>query len=249
MQEIADDVFCVEGTAVNWALLRDGAALTLIDAGWSKDTARVEASIRELGCHPRDVQAILLTHAHIDHMGAINHFHQRYGTPVFMSAADAEHARSGDLEQASPVDIVRRCLRPRGLRWTARILGAGALTPITIGHAQPYPQPGPLDLPGAPVPVACSGHTSGHSAFHLPSSGVLITGDALVTGHGLSPIAGPQLLPPFFAHRPDEAEAALSALADIDAEWILPGHGAPWHGIPTAAVELARRNASVTDRI
>jgi glyoxylase-like metal-dependent hydrolase (beta-lactamase superfamily II) len=70
MQEVAENVFCVEGTAVNWVLLRDGAALTLIDAGWSGDTPRVEASIRALGCHPSDVQAILLTHAHLDHMGA-----------------------------------------------------------------------------------------------------------------------------------------------------------------------------------
>jgi glyoxylase-like metal-dependent hydrolase (beta-lactamase superfamily II) len=246
MHEVAADVFCVEGTAVNWVLVRDGAGLTLIDAGWSGDTSRVEASIRALGCHPRDVQAILLTHAHLDHMGAINHFHKQYGTPMFAGHADAAHARDGDLEQARPVDVIKRCLRPRGIRWTARIVSAGALKPITISHAQPYPHSGALDLPGAPVPVACAGHTSGHSAFHLPDKGVLVTGDALVTGHGLSPITGPQLLPPFFAHEPAEAQAALSTLADVDADWIVPGHGLPWQGTPAAAVELARRNAHIT---
>ncbi len=95
MQEVADNVFCVEGTAVNWVLLRDGAELTLIDAGWSGDTGQVEDSIRALGRHPMDVQAILLTHAHLDHMGAINHFHRRYDTPVFMSSAEVTHARDG----------------------------------------------------------------------------------------------------------------------------------------------------------
>lgn len=246
MHEVAEDVFCVEGTAVNWVLLRDGTELTLIDAGWSGDRSRVAASIRALGCHPRDVQAILLTHAHLDHMGAINYFHEKYGTEVFMSTADATHARSGDLEQARPTDIIKRCIRPRGIRWTARIIRAGALKPITIPHASSYPHTGPLDLPGTPVPIACSGHTSGHSAFHLPDKRVLITGDALVTGHSLSPITGPQLLPPFFAHHPDEAHTALNILSDIDADWIIPGHGSPWHGTPTAAVELARRNAAVT---
>ena len=249
MQEVAENVFCVEGTAVNWVLLRDGAALTLIDAGWSGDTPRVEASIRALGCHPSDVQAILLTHAHLDHMGAINHFHEKYGTPVFMSTADAAHARSGDLEQARPGDIIKRCVRPRCMRWTARIIGAGALKPVTIPHATSYPRAGALDLPGAPVPIGCSGHTSGHSAFHIPDKRVLITGDALVTGHSLSPITGPQLLPPFFTHHPDEAHTALRILADIDADWIVPGHGFPWRGTPTAAVELARRNAAVTNTL
>lgn len=242
-------MFCVEGTAVNWVLLRDGAELTLIDAGWSGDTGQVEDSIRALGRHPMDVQAILLTHAHLDHMGAINHFHRRYDTPVFMSSAEVSHARDGDLEQAQPGDIVKRCYRPSALRWTARIIAAGALKPVKLAHAQPYPRVGVLDLPGAPVPVACAGHTSGHSAFHLPDKGVLITGDALVTGHPLSPISGPQLLPPFFAHAPADAEAALHTLASIDAEVLLPGHGAPWRGTPADAAEQARRNARTTNTL
>lgn len=249
MQEVADDVFCVEGTAVNCVLLRDGTELTLIDGGWSGDTGRVEDSIRALGRHPTDVQAILLTHAHLDHMGAINHFHDRYDTPVFMSSVEVTHARDGHLEQAKPADIIKRCYRPRALRWTARIMAAGALKPVTLAHAQPYPRAGALDLPGAPVPVACAGHTSGHSAFHLPEKGVLITGDALVTGHPLSPVTGPQLLPPFFAHAPADAEAALQTLAGIDADILIPGHGMPWRGTPAVAAEQARRQASVTNAL
>ncbi|GAA1230117.1 MBL fold metallo-hydrolase [Prauserella halophila] len=249
MQEVAADVFCAEGTAVNWVLLRDGTELTLIDAGWSGDTSAVEDSVRALGRHPRDVQAVLLTHAHPDHMGAINHFHERYATPVFMSSAEVTHARGGHLEQARPADIVKRCYRPSALRWTARIMAAGALKPVRIPHAQPYPRAGALDLPGTPVPVACAGHTSGHSAFHLPDKGVVITGDALITGHPLSPVSGPQLLPPFFAHAPADAEAALQTLAGVDAEVLIPGHGVPWRGTPAVAAEQARRRASITNTL
>lgn len=249
MHEVAADVFCAEGTHVNWVLVREGAALTLIDAGWPGDTARVEASIRALGRHPRDVEAIVLTHAHLDHMGAINHFHQRYGTPVFMNDADAAHARGGDLEQARPGDIIKRCYRPSVARWTARIVAAGGLKHLTIPHAQAYPRPGALDLPGAPVPVACAGHTSGHSAFHLPGKGVLITGDALVTAHPLSPVEGPQLLPAFFAHAPGEAEAALQTLAGVDAEVVVPGHGPAWRGTPAAAADHAQAHASITNAL
>lgn len=97
------------------------------------------------------------------------------------------------------------------------------------------------------MPIACAGHTSGHSAFHLPDKGVLITGDALVTGHPLSPVSGPQLLPPCFAHAPADAEAALQTLADIDACVLVPGHGEPWCGTAAAAAEQARRQSSITN--
>ncbi len=33
-----------------------------------------------------------------------------------------------------------------------------------------------LDIPGRPVPVPTPGHTSGHSAFHLPERGALLVG-------------------------------------------------------------------------
>lgn len=114
MQEVAADVFCVEGTAVNWVLLRDRTELTLIDAGWVGDTSAVEDSIRVLGRHPLDVQAVLLTHAHLDHMGAINHFHDRYDTPVFMSSAE---------DSACPAIPARGCTRPAWQSGAHRLRG------------------------------------------------------------------------------------------------------------------------------
>ena len=80
-----------------------------------------------------------------------------------------------------------------------------------------------LDLPGHPVPVATHGHTSGHTAYWLPQVGAVATGDGLVTGHPLVRRPGPQVLPAFFNH--GDALAALAPLADLDAEFVLPGHG------------------------
>ena len=211
--------------------------------------ARVEDSIRALGRHPTDVQAILLTHAHLDHMGAINHFHDRYDTPVFMSSVEVTHARDGHLEQAKPADIIKRCYRPRALRWTARIIAAGALKPVTLAHAQPYPRAGALDLPGPRCRSPARDTPPVTAPSTCPTRVLLITGDALVTGHPLSPVTGPQLLPPFFAHAPADAEAALQTLAGIDAEVLIPGHGLPWRGTPAAAAEQARRQASVTNAL
>ena len=240
MREVAKDVFCVGGTDVNWVLVREGTDLTLIDGGWRGDLAALPASIHILGRRPEDVRAILLTHAHVDHMGALNHLHERYGTPVYTGPREVPHAHRDHLEQATPLDVIRRAWRPKVLAWGLRITRAGALRHLSVPHALPFPGDGPLDLPGRPVPVPCPGHTSGHSAFHLPATGVVATGDALVTGHPTSRITGPQLLPAFFTHAPDQALAAMDTLGGLDAGILVPGHGEPWYGSMSAAAAQAR---------
>jgi glyoxylase-like metal-dependent hydrolase (beta-lactamase superfamily II) len=97
-----------------------------------------------------------------------------------------------------------------------------------------------LDIPGHPVvAVHTPGHTSGHCALHLPDRGVLLAGDALMTEHALVSTPGPQLLPDFFHHDPEEARASLRRLAGLEAETVVPGHGPVFRGSPAAAVEAA----------
>ncbi|GAA5152122.1 MBL fold metallo-hydrolase [Amycolatopsis dongchuanensis] len=241
--EVAANVFMARGTDVNWVLVRDGEDVTLIDGGWPGDVAAVEASVRAIGRRPEDVRAVLLTHAHLDHMGALNHFHERYGAPVYTHATEVGHARRERLEQATPVDVLKQFVRPGGAGWILRILRAGALTHPSIPHARPFPTEGALDLPGNPVPVPCAGHTSGHVAYLLPDQGVVASGDALVTGHPLSRTTGPQLIPAFFTHFLEESRESLDAFAKLDAGVLAPGHGDPWRGSMADAVEAARASA------
>jgi len=225
---------------VNVVLLRDGDALTLIDGGYPGDVGAVENAIRSLGRRPADVQAMLLTHAHIDHMGAIVSFHERYGTPVFTDQTEVAHARRDYLEQATGKDFVPMLHKHGVLPWLLRIARAGATRSLSVRDAQSFASSGPLDLPGAPVPVATHGHTSGHTAFHLPQHGVVVTGDALITAHPLSKVRGPQLLPPVFDHGKQDTVAALDHLAALDAETVVPGHGPAVFMPIAAAVEQAR---------
>ena len=43
---------------------------------------RIEAAIRELGRSPADISAVVLTHAHPDHLGAAEAVRQRLGAPA-----------------------------------------------------------------------------------------------------------------------------------------------------------------------
>ena len=239
--EVAANVFRCRGTDVNWYLVGDGDRLTLIDCGYPGDADAVEGSIRALGRRPEDVRGVLITHAHIDHIGATRMLHDRYGIPTWTGAREARHARREYLEQAGPLDVVRNLWRPGALAWALRITRKGAGRPYDVPHVEPFPTDGALDLPGRPVPVGTAGHTSGHIAYLLPEAGAVVTGDALVTGHPLLRGTGQQVLPGMFNH--GDVLAGLGPLEALDADLVLPGHGDPLRRPIGAAVREARERA------
>lgn len=243
MQQVGDDAFHGTGTDVGWLAVRDGRDLTLVDTGWPGDVGALEAGLAAIGHHPRDVRAVLLTHAHVDHTGAVNHLHEAYGVPVLMHPEEVPLARGARREQAGPLDVLVRAWRPSVAAWSMRIVRAGAFEHPRLEHAEAWPGTQELDLPGHPVPVPCAGHTSGHTAYLFAHAGVLATGDALVTAHPVSRTDGPQVLPDFFSHAPVAARRSLSALADLDADTIVPGHGPAWRGRLADAVAQAQEGS------
>lgn len=240
VREVADGVFHARGTEVNWYLVREADGLTLVDSGYPGDLERVEESVRVLGLQPAAVRAVLLTHAHVDHMGAAQHFADRYGAAVLTDEVEARHAHREFLEQASPLDVTKNIWRPGVLPWLTRVLRVGAARDVQIPSAAGCAAGAALDVPGRPVPVPTRGHTSGHTCFFFPSLGAVCTGDELVTGHAVARRRGPQLPPSFFQDR-DTRDAVLP-LAALDADLILPGHGDPLRMPLAAAVREARGN-------
>lgn len=238
--EVGSDVYLVPGSSTNWVIVKDGDDATLIDTGYPRDRERLLASLAAVGVAPGAVTAVLITHAHNDHMGTAEHLRRTHGTPVLMHRAELPHARREFLHQVSVGQVLANGWRPGVLPWAVHALRAGGTAHIPVADPRPFPGEGPLDVPGAPLPVLTPGHTDGHCAFHLPESGILITGDALVSGHPTSRRRGPQLLPRMF-HR-DRARAldSLTALEKLDAGILLPGHGPVVRTAIGDAVEHAR---------
>ena len=239
--EVAPDVLWCRGRLVSWYLLRDGDDLTLVDAGYPGDVGDVMASLSLVGAAGADVGAVLITHAHADHLGAVAALQAAHGTPAHVGPGDVGPARSGELEQVSPASLVRAAWRPGVLSWSVRAVRRGGLRQGPLPGTRPYPGPpgAALDLPGGPVPVPTPGHTPGHTALFLPQHGVVLSGDALVTGHPTSRRRGPQLLPEMFNGDTAGARSALGVLAGLDADLLLPGHGDPVSGPVARAVDQA----------
>ncbi|WP_055495421.1 MBL fold metallo-hydrolase [Streptomyces sp. TP-A0356] len=246
--EVDSGVYLVAGSSTNWVIVRDGDTATLVDTGYPRDRERLLASLAAVGVAPDGVAAVLITHAHNDHMGAAEHLRLTHGTPVLMHPAELAHARREFLHQVSVGRVLANGWRPGVLPWAVHALRAGGTAHIPVVEPQPFPEEGGLDVPGRPVPVLTPGHTDGHCAYHLPGTGILITGDALVSGHPTSRRRGPQLLPPMFHRDRGRALDSLSALEGLDAGILLPGHGPVIHTAVGTAVAHARELATLESR-
>jgi glyoxylase-like metal-dependent hydrolase (beta-lactamase superfamily II) len=239
---ITDSVHFAYTDLVNWTLVTDGDSVMLIDAGFPGNRDDVLASLRQLGFGVDDLRAILLTHAHIDHFGSAIWFAKTHGTPVYCHAAEVGHSKREYLQQAGAADILPHIWQPRFLKWTVAITRKGGMVRDGIPTTRALTEDVAPGLPGAPMAIPTPGHTGGHCSFVV--DGVLVSGDALVTGHPLLANDGPQLLPELFNHDQDGCVRSLSALGMLDTDVLLPGHGPVWRGSIRDAVEKAGAQAT-----
>jgi glyoxylase-like metal-dependent hydrolase (beta-lactamase superfamily II) len=121
--------------------------------------------------------------------------------------------------------------------WATHVVRNGGLIREGIPTAQPLSAEVAAELPGHPMAIPTPGHTGGHCSYLL--DGILASGDALVTGHPLLARRGPQLLPAVFSHDQDGCIRSLAALALLDTEVLVPGHGDLWRGPIRAATDEA----------
>jgi glyoxylase-like metal-dependent hydrolase (beta-lactamase superfamily II) len=225
---ITDSVHFAYTDLVNWTLVTDGDGVMLIDSGFPGHRDDVLGSLRQLGFGVGDLRAILLTHAHVDHLGTAIWFAKTHGTPVYCHSAEVGHSKREYLEQAGPGDIIPHLWQPRFLKWTLAISRKGAMVRNGIPTTQVLTEDVAASLPGMPKAIPTPGHTGGHCSFVV--DGVLVVGDALVTGHPLLVSDGPQLLPQMFNHDQDGCVRSLAALGLLDTDVLLPGHGQVWRG-------------------
>jgi glyoxylase-like metal-dependent hydrolase (beta-lactamase superfamily II) len=236
-RNVAPGIHRVDDAYVNWYALEDGDELTIVDAGLPRSYTALERLLRLLGRPLSAVSALVLTHAHFDHVGFAARMRRR-GVPVLVHPDDAGllgHPLRYDHEQPR-----RRYHSPGTLRAMASMALAGA--PVVRGThpTRTFTDGETLNVPGRPTVVFTPGHTYGHCALHLREAGAVIAGDGIVTFDVYTQTPGPRIVAAGATASVATAMASLDRYGGLEADLLLPGHGDPWRGSPAEAAEQAR---------
>jgi hydroxyacylglutathione hydrolase len=188
--------FTVGAFKENTYLVREAGSdrALLIDPG--DEAERLIAGVDELGAR---IEAILITHTHIDHIGAVAPLAQHTGARVYCPALE-RHV-------LADVDAVYLAfgLGSRPSYEADEILSGGER----------------LDLAGLAIDVHFTpGHSQGHLTFAIPDAQTLFAGDVLFRGSvGRVDIPGGDW---------DTLIASIGSLLDAypDEFRVMPGHGA-----------------------
>ncbi len=222
---------------INSYLLEESGEITIVDAGvpgyWDDLPDELAAMKRSLA----DVRALVLTHAHVDHIGFAERLRSERGVRVSVHELDAMIARG----EAKPQNQKMLGIGLAGLRFLRLALAKGMLRSTPILEVATFGDGATLDVPGAPRVIHVPGHSEGSAALHLPTRRMLFVGDAFATLNVLSGKVGPQLAP--FGSDLPRARESLKRLEAIEADIVLPGHGQPWTGGVGEAIRLIRKGA------
>ena len=216
-------------------LVEEAGAVTIIDAGVPAYYADLTAELATMGRTIEDVRALVLTHGHDDHYGFAERLRVEHAVPVSIHELDAALAR-GEARNPS-AGMGERNLGSL-LRYMLWLIRHGAMRTKALTAVGTFDPGTTLDVPGTLRVIDMPGHTPGSVAFHAPAHDALFVGDALVTDAVINQRHGPQISP--FAADPDAALASLANIEQLEAHWLLPGHGSPWTDGVGAAVVAAR---------
>src|SRR5215203_1812983 len=94
-EELAEGVYGFEsGGYVNWYLVEDEGRLTAIDAGLSSSWIQFQDWIKSRGKRVSDLEAVVLTHAHVDHFGFAARARKEAGARIYAHHDEASLVRS-----------------------------------------------------------------------------------------------------------------------------------------------------------
>jgi len=227
--EVAPDLAYQREAIVNIAFYGFSGAgdrqWVLIDAGLPGTAGRIaKAAAERFGLDSRPA-AIVMTHGHFDHNGALEELSERWDAPVY--AHELERPYLDGTAAYPPPDptvggglmALLSPLYPRG--------------PVNVGaRLQTLPADG---MPGWRW-IHTPGHAPGHVSFWREADRALVVGDAFITTAQESAYAAatqrPELHGPPMYFTPDwqSAKASVERLAALEPEVVVTGHGRAMRG-------------------
>lgn len=244
------------------AYLIEDDPLTLIDTGPNSATSldELEGHLAAHGHRIEDLQRIVATHQHPDHIGLLGILARRSGAEVVTldllapwlagyseaMEADDRFAETIMLRHGVPPDVVRAL---RTVARLARSWGASATATTTVADGDV------LAFANRTLHVH---HRPGHSptdtVFHDAERGILIGGDHLLSQISSNPLISrpPGLAPDADPERPEALVTYIHSLRETQAmelAVVLGGHGPPVDDHRALIDERLRSTARRADKI
>ncbi len=238
-RNVAEGVHRIEDAHTNWYLVQEDSRVTIVDTGLPRSWNSLRSALQELGLTLRNVEAVVLTHAHFDHMGFARRAQQELGVPLWAHEEEKSvvaHPWRYDHER-SRIPYLRN---PAFLKIFTEMTAMGAPLVRGTDSVRTYRAEAALDVPGRPQVIFTPGHTHGHCSLLFADRGAVIAGDAFVMHDPYTGRPGPCVVAGAATADSRRALASLDALARTDATVALTGHGPAWTGTMAEAVEHAR---------
>ena len=189
-----------------------GDELTIVDTGFKGRSRHILKEVQELGYSPSDIDIIIITHHHADHIGSLPELKKVTQAKVVAHPADAVYI-DGRLPQPGPArpQWLNKMLSPLGGLW--------ATTPVTVDI--PVNDGDELAMCGGIRILHTPGHTPGSISLLLQQERLIIVGDLIAHRFGLR-------LPSRMFTVDIAAEIrSIREVASLDFEAICFGHGSP----------------------
>jgi glyoxylase-like metal-dependent hydrolase (beta-lactamase superfamily II) len=165
-------------TSVNGFLVNTGTQLILVDTGtggqMGPTTGRLVDNLKAAGYTPEQVDLVLLTHLHGDHVGGVL---THDGKPAFPNATLMASAP----EAAFWLDEAHKAKAPKDMQGFFDMAMKAVAPYQATGRFKTF-EPNAEVAPG--VRAVATGHTPGHSSYLFESNGqkLLVTGDIVHMG-------------------------------------------------------------------
>jgi len=192
----------------------------LLDTGLAGELFLLKRLLSRLGLAPEDLQAIVVTHGHLDHVGNLATFQKFTGAPIYAHPEEQAHIDGTYRYQG----LSRCCGLLEGFgRMLFRTRPAAIQHPLRDGDFLPFW--GGLEV------VHLPGHTRGHCGFYSRKRDLLFTGDLFSSYIGHAHVAYPILnsCPEFFP-------SSFERVEQLNPSLIMPNH----YDIPDPALHRRR---------
>ncbi len=236
--DVAKGVHRVENAYTTWYLIEEEGRLTVVDCGTRSSWGSLHEGLATIGRDRSEVRAVVLTHAHFDHLGFAERARSELGVPVWVHEGDAALTKR-PLSYEHERSRLPYLLKPRAMPIIGALVRDRAFWPPPVKNVETFTE-GTLPVPGSPEVVFTPGHTDGHCSLHLPDRDTIIAGDAVVTLNPYTGAEGPQIVTGAATADSAMAFSSLDVPAATGATTVLTGHGEPWRRGADETARLAR---------